>query len=217
MNTHPILFRADMVNALLDGRKTQTRRVVSSRNSIVDGDSGCPRIWPEFRLDEAWVDPGPSPAGNQGPYLKVPRLTEGDGLVHRVYPRYWINDLLWVKETWQSGRDGSFHYAADDGIACEKWRPSIFMKKTDSRLTLRITEVRAERVQDISEYDAMREGDPKQGLIASENTHRDWFLSLWDSINAKRGFGVERNPWVWALTFEVIRANVIEVSGNDHQ
>jgi len=94
------------------------------------------------------------------------------------------------------------------------WRPSIFMPRWASRITLNITEVRAERLQDISEEDAIAEGvtgphdvwypafrvpgDSKPRYSSAKSA----FTDLWDSINAKRGFGWDTNPWVWAISFE---------------
>lgn len=95
----PILFSAPMVKAILAGTKTQTRRVVSdatSRGNVKP--SRCD-------LSRAFVDPGPSPAGNPGPYLKAPVVKPEDvGIVERIYPPYFVGDRLWVRESWNIGR-----------------------------------------------------------------------------------------------------------------
>ena len=162
--TRPILFSGPMVRAILSGAKTQTRRVITPQ--------------PDARLRwglAGWED------------------------VHgRPLPcRYGApGDLLWVRETWGiAGEfgDGTAHtYRATDDRNGIIWRPSIFMPRALSRITLKITDVRVERIQDISEPDE-----------AAEGVERHTFAALWNAINAKRGYSWERNPWVWALTLQV--------------
>jgi hypothetical protein len=88
-----------------------------------------------------------------------------------------------------------------------KWRPSIFMPRWASRITLKITDVRVERLQDISEDSAMAEGAQKYGetpdgeLLFDVGSYRYGFKLLWDSINAKRGYGWDANPYVWVIEF----------------
>jgi hypothetical protein len=124
-----------------------------------------------------------------------------------------------VREAWAPNDPPSgYIYKADDAsghasrIFGVKWRPSIFMPRSVSRLTLELTDVRVQRLQEISEEDARAEGcqnnhtakwpsgDP--GFI--HDVHRRNFARLWDEINAKRGYPWESNPWVWALTFKVV-------------
>lgn len=115
---------------------------------------------------------------------------------------------LWVKETWARHPDGDgvVYRATDPGWDDEgqiKWRPSIYMPRTASRITLETTGVRAERLQDISERDAMSEGVERDGAGWRNYYHvaaRDSFASLWDSINGKRAPWAS-NPWVWVVTF----------------
>lgn len=103
LKERPIIFSGESVRAILTNRKSMTRRAVARSNSLVDG-SGCSKaFWDSLRLEEAWIDPGPSPAGNPGPYLKVPRGTGAHQTVHRVYSRWQIGDRLWLKETWNHG------------------------------------------------------------------------------------------------------------------
>jgi hypothetical protein len=186
---HPILFSTPMVRAILEGRKTQTRRVVSRANSLIDGSTPKGTWWNDLDFDEAWVDPGPSPAGNRGPYLKVPY--PGLSSVHRIYPRRWAGDRLWVKETFQRTCSRTI-YKADTELHL-KWTPSIFMHRVLSRINLEVTSVRVERVQEITEMDHEAEG---LGL----KEQPDAFRALWDKLNGKKA-PWSSNPWVWVLEF----------------
>jgi hypothetical protein len=213
---YPMLFSSEMVRAILAGVKGQTRRYVMPRNSLVNGAGPCMKrdpdficAWPNLDFGKAWIDNGPSPAGNPGPYLKVPG---GDESVQRVYSRIQPGDELWVRETWcQPEPDDrtSVAYRADmSGCAlaeekavrrvvsgCAPWKPSIHMPRWASRLTLKVTEVRPQRLQDISARDALCEG--VEGPCILDN-----FQRLWDSINGERpGCSWADNPWVWAISF----------------
>lgn len=234
MKARPILFKAEMVRAILDGRKTQTRRLVSDRNSRGN--------WKASQLDlaRAWVDPGPSPAGNPGPYLKSylrPEVEKEkghrpDSITDRLYPWVFAGDRLWVKETWRAEELPAAPYtdgirfaadqafvpiqntpeaayawveAFDNGRHGKNWRPSIFMPRWASRITLEVTGVRVERVQDISEEDAKAEGatgpvrkriGPGFGTV----DYRQAFQRLWGSINGAEPWAA--NPWVWVIDFK---------------
>ena len=117
-------------------------------------------------------------------------------------------DRLWVRETWQiCDTCGVINYAADQQKHCTgcdallgKWKPSIHIPCLYSRITLEIVSVRVERVQDISEEDAKAEGMHTPEIAGV--THKDLFHVLWDSINAKRGYGWSQNPWVWQIGFK---------------
>lgn len=123
-------------------------------------------------------------------------------------------DRLWVRETWAAtDNDGlgiTYLYKADGddtGNPAIRWQPSIFMPRTASRLTLELTSVRVERLQDISASDCRAEGlrpDDELSLLWRDNI-RDKYRILWNSLNAKRGYGWDVNPWVWVLAFEVTR------------
>jgi hypothetical protein len=218
---HGTLFQAAMVLALLAGTKTQTRRLLSRRNTWFDGHTATQEMWErlDFASPRVFVDPGPSPAGNSGPYLKVP--TRDGSAVHRIYPRVQIGDRFWVKETWQTdpaGEYGTVYRATQpDGIPQlpgHLWRPSIFMPRWASRLTLTITEVRIERLQDISVADARAEGISEYGhefrnepWFAGDDMYRNRssvenYAVLWDFINGDVA-PWSSNPWVLAYTFEV--------------
>lgn len=218
--TRPILFGAPMVRAILDGSKTQTRRIIRRSNSLLDGGP-----WPasaRLHLSTAIVDRGPSPAGNPGPYLNHVALSEGWGdTFHRIYSRVQIGDLWWVRETLRHGYTGKhsrrrLHYAADERpvlripkTATPMTRvtlPSIFMPRWASRITLEVTEVRVERVQAISASDALFEGIEFEYVGQDqESVRRRAFANLWDSINAKRGLGWAVNPWCWCVTFRRVK------------
>jgi len=136
-----------------------------------------------------------------------------------INPPYQPGDILWVKETW------GIHECAKcmvgipalGGVCtCKpvykadyqwpiliKWRSPVTMPREEARLFLRVTDVRVQRVQDITSSDIEQEGVDTEGL----NTGEEWkyaFSQLWDSINAKRGYGWDANPWVWAYTFEQV-------------
>ncbi|MEL6467064.1 MAG: hypothetical protein AAFQ58_19050 [Pseudomonadota bacterium] len=181
----PMLFSAAMMQAHLAGRKTETRRTMAPSNTYFNGGAWTKldkaQTWD---WNSAWVDPGPSPAGNPGPYLKLPWLAGDDDpfedTVHRIYPKVQPGDLIWARESYR------FHSIADlckpsimtpgsgiefeacgnragdltvnGGFVLGKLRPGMFMPKWASRLTLRVKEVGVERLQDISDADARAEG-----------------------------------------------------------
>ena len=213
----PILMASSMVLATLDDRKTQTRRVVTQRNSIIDGHTGIPygRKWEDFDFSKAYVDEGPSPAGNPGPYLRVPLPCEET--MHRIYPKYQKRWRLYVRETWATDVaemppiDVHGHptckevtmYRADGDEGIYKWKPSIHMPKESARIWLEITDVRVEQIQEISGEDARDEGVS----VPPQSSYVQYicaFKKLWNSINEKRGYSWESNCLVWVLTFKVI-------------
>lgn len=177
MKKRPILFNGEMVRAILAGRKTQTRRVVKPQ--------------PHNPGLQAWLE------------------EVSDGFIRSPYGV--PGDRLWVRETWncietgiKTQRQDWVRYRATDGEELY-WKPSIFMPRWASRITLTITGVRVERVQDISSDDCRAEGltpDSEISLLWRENI-RDKYRDLWNSINAKRGYGWDTNPWVWVISFEV--------------
>ncbi len=201
MKEHPILFSASMVQAILDGRKAQTRRIINPQPRHV------------ICLAGEWVNVQPIEPGAVHPVIKCPYGKPGD--------------RLWVRETFrtQYGDDVCVYgYRADYDPyqkgrvhGCSKWKPSIHMPRLASRITLKITNIRAERLQDISEEDAKSEGitvipghkwrtfqEENEGKDWKPFTHRDGFMGLWNNLNEERGFGWESNPWVWAVSFKRI-------------
>lgn len=194
----PILFSTPMVKAILEGRKTQTRRVVKPQPFHGEIDNG--------------------------------QLVD-EGKIHHC--KYEIGDHLWVREThiqiapMQAGygiknKEWLARYKADEDDLSTKWTPSIFMPRWASRITLEITSVEVERVQEISLEDCGKEGvNMTDGIMGSDDivlsmmqmdlnskfdepVPRLRFWLLWNSINAKRGHPFEANPFVWKIEFKRI-------------
>ena len=176
----PIIFSGPSLQAILDGRKTQTRRVCKMRD-VYGHDFGT--------------------------YSADAMAT----LIRNHCPYGVPGNRLWVRETWAKhipGCPGGIAYRADhvdpkgDGPANPiTWKPSIFMPQWASRITLEVTDVRVEHVQEISEDDAKAEGtmwqsDPEPFYYSG------MFRVLWNQINHKRGLGWNVNPWVWIIEFK---------------
>jgi len=196
---HPIIFSGPMVKAILEGRKTQTRRIVKLPKWST-GD------WSDFDLYES------------GPRVVPMVICENTGCLAGVAPRFLPGDHLWIRETWahEPGShpdDAGFLYrATDPGWDAEpsglRWKPSIFMPRWASRITLEITNVRVERVQDISEEDAEAEGITDAEILigilsgngSKEKPFARTYADLWDSINGKK-HPWSSNPWVWVYEF----------------
>lgn len=224
MKERPILFSAPMVRAILSGRKTQTRRLITHRHGIQfcggSDEQNNPERW-------GWAFDGPEHHG----YMVIARgLNErhDHGCISLPCPYGEPGDRLWVRETFTPAYfdDGRPGYRADwTALAAEfctepKWKPSIFMPRHQSRITLEVTGVRVERLQDISEADARAEGcdaewcdpvdgehecEPGQDLGAgdgytSPRRHVAAYARLWDRINGKRA-PWDSNPWVWVVEF----------------
>lgn len=224
MKEHPILFSGPMVRAILEGRKTMTRRVINPQGNI---QPGC---WDACRFQY-------SDTGYSGPgWYCWDEGCEDDGSHFVRCPHGQRGDRLWVRETfahdqcnqeiwYKAGQVGTGNtWITGSPPKGEKMRPSIHMPRWASRILLEIVSVRVERVQDISEHDARQEGAEaknvfdlknapasltgwRPGLIISSSPRfRHGFYELWESINARRGFGWDANPWVWVIEFERIDA-----------
>ena len=187
----PILFNTEMVRAILDGRKTVTRRVVKFRD-------GKHPNWTGYVKDGLTLYNGRNePCNTPAPFK--------------------VNDILYVRETWCSAYDGAkYFYLADKVTVREKywlldynnvkWRPSIHMPKKAARIFLKVTSVRVERLQDITEEQAAAEGC-NSGLLTGPCTARGQFENLWNSTIKKdqlQYYGWNANPYVWVIEFEVI-------------
>ena len=191
----PILFNTEMVKALLEGRKTVTRRLVRRKEL--------------------------------GEELSSPARKENQDIPDRRFIEclctapYEAGDILWVRETWTLVPDGSYVYKASvecPGAWSGTWRPSIHMPKEAARIFLKVTDVHAERLQEITAEGALDEGtnvefpEPKPSYISLAYTKmrlepaaRRSFANLWDSTikPADRPVcGWQADPWVWVIRFE---------------
>ena len=153
MRELPIALELDEIRHLLAGGRTTTRLPLTPRTTIVDGASMYRSPLDGLNLSAAWVDPGPSPAGNPGPYLKAPRPRTDT--VHRLYPRLQIGAVLWVREPWLAPESGgsAAWYAADGATArgdgttggLRALRPAGTMPRELSRLTVRVESITPDR------------------------------------------------------------------------
>lgn len=206
MDVKPILFNTEMVREILEGRKTVTRRVVK-----------------------------PQPEGRPVPMTKDscwPWCFAIQGTEKVVRPPYQPGDILWVRETWQTKRGGGYLYKADtigsfdlfitpEGRVVNyiPWRPSIHMPREAVRIFLRVTGVRVERLQEITESGTKAEGavksypytDPETGetafMLDEKGTYLSGFSQIWDSTIKPKdlaAYGWDANPWVWVIEFERI-------------
>lgn len=194
MTERPILFSGPMVRAILEGSKTQTRRIVK---------------------------PQPDPLGlhnhDRSPMSLQDELTgwrgctddTGEGREWKSYAE--VGDRLWVRETHLIRGAGTVvDYRADmdpidaagHGAFYGGWKPSLFMRREHSRITLEVVNVRVERLNDCSRGDAMAEGCPFPNMADGPDP-RKWYADLWQHINGPGSW--EANPWVWVVGFKVIR------------
>lgn len=224
MADQPMLFSAPMVRALLEGRKTQTRRIIKPQ----------PLIRPEINECSGHLE-----------------IYNGDELAGRLKMKAITGDTIWVRETWRAhawysdcveiayaaqrgqvgwteqhlqipypnGDRNAFKYYAPKGP--DFWRPSLFMPRWASRISLTVTDVRVERLQDISEADARAEGcpvtwdgkpyDPPPPEVDSwQGYGRASYCLLWSKINGPGSW--DANPWVVAYTFTVERKNIDQIA-----
>ncbi len=216
MKERPILFSGPLVRALLEGRKTQTRRLLKSEPPA-RGDGQIVRVrHGDQRGSFVYLDFDGVPGLSWRPYGGAPTQPFPD--VQRCCPYGLPGDRLWVKETFGPCAGGVVYRANDIGgsVSCPdggRWKPSIFMPRWASRLSLEVTSNRLERLQDITEDDAKAEGvttERQQGKMNGEPatlypfTHRQAFIWLWDAINGKKAPWAS-NPWVWVVCFKVIK------------
>lgn len=180
----PILFNMKMVRAILDGRKSCTRRIIK-----------------------------PQPQG----YFEVSEeplyIYDTDGKQGKITPPYQPGDILYVRETWKQAPNGYYYYEdwqKDDIADVTKWKPSIHMPKEAARIWLKVTDVRVERLQEITRLSVQKEGievDPKEcaGKFDFITELFLLFQKLWDSTIKKfdlDSYGWDANPYVWVIEFE---------------
>lgn len=214
MKERPILFSTDMIKAILDGKKTMTRRIVKPQP-----------------YQQGWA--GTIPLYQFGEYTHGHKLHGQfkQDEIFEVCPYGLPDDRLWVRETWAAMalydklppinipegtpiwyKDSDVDMPSGCGDDMGKWRPSIFIPRWASRITLEITEVRVERLQEIQPYDAEKEGFALAGLkqccsACDTKDHSYYgghihFAEYWQKLNAKRGYSWESNPWVWVVSFK---------------
>jgi hypothetical protein len=192
----PIIFSGEMVRAILDGRKTQTRRVCKEQpkrsNYLREATSReAPRFVGQSFIESTYQ-------ANVVACIECPYGQPGD--------------RLWVRETWRvhSSLDSECPSNLSDRLIVDyraggtvgisrpgKWRPSIHMPRKFCRLVLEVKAVRVERLQNISQKDAKAEG-----MTGAQPDLK--FADLWNSLNAKRGYGWRVNPWVWVIEFAAV-------------
>ncbi|MDD6762832.1 MAG: hypothetical protein PUD92_04215 [Clostridiales bacterium] len=210
----PILFNTEMVRAILDGCKTATRRVIKPqpKNKIAYRFAGCRAGkwgYPAKDVHKYW--------GKE--FKRAEQLTTEEE--NRCWtPPCHTGDILYVRETWTNCNIASpekYLYKADYDLNiypyCNwMWHPSIHMPKEAACIFLRVTGVRAERLQDITEKEALKEGISDEPLIegGSEKFSALWqFPHIWDSTIPKKNrelYGWDANPWVWVIEFERLEA-----------
>lgn len=225
MRERPIIFNADMVRAVIDGRKTQTRRIIQSpaKNMQASGQKVIDYREPGDKWYGEHVFSMRNSSGTWCDYTKEQFLAK--------CPFGAVGDRLWVRETWMpdAPRDGTWgdvefygckgsplsmiperyrtpdhciHRAGWDGHEMVGWTPSIHMPRWASRIALEITGVRVERLSALSDDDARNEGCPAQLPHNPEDQHqaRTWFRGLWSEIYGEESW--QANPWVWVIEFK---------------
>ena len=204
MSEKPILFKGEMVKAILEDRKTQTRRIIKPQPTHF-------HKFPNKPIEPCKSNPDGTCAGE-------------------IKPRYAVGDLLWVREPFRIDRADAHRiwgrYTRDNSILDEllsdsEWekfcdwkkplsgKSSLYMFKSLTRLWLKVKSVRAEQIWDITWQDCRAEGIVLVGdeLVFNnqkqkQSLFKTKFISLWDSINKKRGYGWDENNWVWVYDFE---------------
>lgn len=231
----PILFSGFMVRAILEGRKTQTRRIVKPQPDLSILKPSFRELQFEFRRMPVL---GPTHEPAEWGFCAKHDKPNCVPVYGYKCPYGLPGDRLWVRETWniydycpgEYGGQGEagyplrkipgvdpgsgycLEYAANGGDG--PWRPSIHMPRWASRINLDIVGIQVERLQDISDDDCEAEGikqewtclNPGTGSYALGNDVRDDFRNLWDSINGKKpGCSWDSNPWLWVISFRRIK------------
>lgn len=221
---HPILMNGEMVRAILEGRKTQTRRPVKLCHvdrRLFDYGGHAAEIFVTMESAHFDTDYNGGQHFLAGPLVPCPSDPPCcDGYRHKVCltsPFGKPGDRLWVREAFAGNPDGDRPYIGDASDTIYRadysgpyespfWSPSIHMPRTACRLVLRVEWVRVERVQDISDEDAEAEG--VEVLAYSDVWASEVFAGMWDAIYGARGLGWQANPWVWVCGFSVAERKV---------
>ena len=206
MADRPIIFSAPMIRALLDGRKTQTRRVLKPQPVCYQNPPSF--SWGKFvgEWPDDWFGYGNEIAGAL-PYAPGDRLWCKEGCV----VGFDIDDNdrpIGDRKVWYRATDTGLRWYDPDSESMldnPPWKPSIHMPRWASRLTLLVTDVRVQRLQEISRGDAMEEGCPFANMADGPNP-RDWYRDIWNSIHGPDAW--DANPWVAAISFTVHRCNI---------
>ena len=223
MKERGIIFNTEMVRAILDGSKTQTRRIMKPQPKPNENGG----TWWPSNICQSMINIEDMMQDNEGVWA---------GIAGIACPHGGVGDRLWVRETWQGPlidyadnepqfkgnhifeKSDNCVYKAD-GLAAPEfidsddnlkqgWRPSIHMPRWASRITLEITDVRVERLQDISKQDAIFEGAPRGhhsiNVISKRfgfpDFSRSWFAQIWMDIYGEDNWAA--NPWVWVIEFK---------------
>ena len=208
----PIIFSGPMVRAILDGHKTQTRRVLKTQPlEILDKARGqrLVSITRKMNGHTTWFgllkrDP------NQGAAFYCAHGEAGDLLfVREAFSAYAPEGQT---GNWRTGENVTYVYrATDEDADISRWYSPIHLPRPASRITLQIKSIRVERLQALSEADAIAEGVRRHDATRVFSTRdsalcyptaREAFANGWDTINAKRGYSWESNPWVWRIEFK---------------
>lgn len=190
----PILFSGEMVRAILEGRKTQTRRVIKPQ-------------------PEPWVTQAGYTLFTGNDEISFRGVTRNGPAEYAIKRKYNLGDRLWVRESFapnyfdngQPGYKADWTKLAAEYVQEPRWYPSIHMPRYLSRITLEVVSVRAELVQEISEEDAKAEGILPYPDVGVGVNYLLPYRNLWDRINAKRGYSWASNPWVWVIEFKRVQ------------
>lgn len=213
MAIKPILFNTEMVRAILDGRKTCTRRLIKPQPKS--------KLYYTFAGSDSdtWGYPNRTAHEIWGEEFKLPNDITEEELSKRWNPPYHTDDILYVRETWcglpvnEAGhmRGHTIYYYKADGELRPKgwrgtWHPSIHMPKEAARIWLKVTDVRVERLQEITSEQICREGvEVEYPHVLNGEEKRYAFSRLWDSTIKKSDldrYGWNASPWVWVIEFE---------------
>lgn len=193
MAIKPILFNTEMVRAILDGRKTCTRRICKDANECTVPD-----------MDFYNADKRTYAVHN----FADKKHTEQLSIAERTCP-ICPGDILYVRETWKKAPNGYYYYEdwqRNDIADVTKWKPSIHMPKEAARIWLKVTDVRVERLQDITSEQIGREGvEVEYPHVLNGEEKRYAFSTLWNNTIKKSDidrYGWDANPWVWVIEFE---------------